>query len=144
MTLYLILSLSCISVVSFLTFVLLAARWFRHRGHLSCFGYTFFSKHTLNKRRHQDLHLQINMDGPMRYIEVLGDSQDAHKRTLGACYSTLSSMSDFVFVKSPITSQNAVGMSLSKKLFANSLRKVSTPTIQKFTVKTCKYVEVLI
>lgn len=144
MTLYLILSLSCISVVSFLTFVLLAARWFRHRGHLSCFGYTFFSKHTLNKRSHQDLHLQINMDGPMRYIEVVGDSQDAHKRTLGACYSTLSSMSDFVFVKSPITSQNAVGMSLSKKLFANSLRKVSTPTTQKFTVKTCKYVEVLI
>ncbi|XP_012685429.2 protocadherin gamma-C5-like isoform X34 [Clupea harengus] len=126
-TLYLILSLSCVLVVSFLTFALLAVRWFRHRGQLSCLGYTFFSKHALHKHRHQDLQLQINMDGSMRYIEVVGDSQDAHKRTLGPCYSTLSSFSDFVFVKSPITGQNAVAVSLSKKLFANSVSKQKPP-----------------
>ncbi|XP_048088424.1 protocadherin gamma-C5-like isoform X34 [Alosa alosa] len=127
LTLYFILTLSCVSVVSFLTFALLVVRWFRHRGQLSCFGYTFFSKHALDKHRHQDLHLQINMDGPMRYIEVVGDSKDAHKRTLGPCYSTLSSVSDFVFLKSPVTSQNAGRMSLSKKLFANSVSKQKPP-----------------
>ncbi|KAL2094529.1 hypothetical protein ACEWY4_009248 [Coilia grayii] len=126
-TFYLILSLSCVSVVSFLTFALLVARWFQGRRQLSCFGYTFFSKHTVHKHRDQDLQLQINMDGPLRYIEVVGDSKDGHKQTLGPCYSTLSSVSDFVFVKSPITSQNAVGMSLSKKLFVNSVSKQKPP-----------------
>uniref|UniRef100_A0A8C6UY47 Protocadherin gamma-C3 n=1 Tax=Neogobius melanostomus TaxID=47308 RepID=A0A8C6UY47_9GOBI len=68
-TLYLIISLACVSGVSFITFVVLMVRCLRHRS--PGLGGSDY--------------------GPIRYMEVVGGPQDPHTRTYRPCYSTLSS-----------------------------------------------------
>uniref|UniRef100_A0A673G7F3 Protocadherin gamma-C3 n=1 Tax=Sinocyclocheilus rhinocerous TaxID=307959 RepID=A0A673G7F3_9TELE len=99
-TLYLIISLGCVSLVSLLTMAVLLVRCIR---------------------AHKDLHLQLNTDGPIRYMEVVGGPQEPHTRTYRPCYSTLSSRSDFVFVKTPMLSHNnTLNMTLTRKHLMNS------------------------
>ncbi|CAL9706695.1 unnamed protein product [Knipowitschia caucasica] len=123
-TLYLIISLACVSGVSFITFVVLMVRCLRHRspglGDSDC---CCFEPRTsrYHQRPSKDLHLQLNTDGPIRYMEVVGGPQDPHTRTYRPCYSTLSSRSDFVFMKTPMLSQNnTLNMTLSKQHLMNS------------------------
>uniref|UniRef100_A0A8C6V3D1 Protocadherin gamma-C3 n=1 Tax=Neogobius melanostomus TaxID=47308 RepID=A0A8C6V3D1_9GOBI len=101
-TLYLIISLACVSGVSFITFVVLMVRCLRTSRY--------------HQRPSKDLHLQLNTDGPIRYMEVVGGPQDPHTRTYRPCYSTLSSRSDFVFMKTPMLSHNnTLNMTLSRQ-----------------------------
>uniref|UniRef100_A0A673GAT7 Protocadherin gamma-C3 n=1 Tax=Sinocyclocheilus rhinocerous TaxID=307959 RepID=A0A673GAT7_9TELE len=103
-TLYLIISLGCVSLVSLLTMAVLLVRCIR---------------------AHKDLHLQLNTDGPIRYMEVVGGPQEPHTRTYRPCYSTLSSRSDFVFVKTPMLSHNnTLNMTLTRKHLMNSANEV--------------------
>ncbi|MEQ2178572.1 hypothetical protein GOODEAATRI_015471 [Goodea atripinnis] len=98
-TLYLIISLACVSGVAFITFVVLMVRCLRHRGpglgdsECCCYGHHRSSRY--HQRPSKDLHLQLNTDGPIRYMEVVGGPQDPHTRTYRPCYSTISSRSDF-------------------------------------------------
>uniref|UniRef100_A0A8C6UZ43 Protocadherin gamma-C3 n=1 Tax=Neogobius melanostomus TaxID=47308 RepID=A0A8C6UZ43_9GOBI len=123
-TLYLIISLACVSGVSFITFVVLMVRCLRHRspglGGSDC---CCFENRTsrYHQRPSKDLHLQLNTDGPIRYMEVVGGPQDPHTRTYRPCYSTLSSRSDFVFMKTPMLSHNnTLNMTLSRQHLMNS------------------------
>ncbi|KAM9849560.1 protocadherin gamma-C5-like isoform 1-T1 [Aulostomus maculatus] len=131
-TLYLIISLACVSAVSFITFVVLMVRCLRHRGpglgdsDCCCYGYHRSSRY--HQRPSKDLHLQLNTDGPIRYMEVVGGPQEPHTRTYRPCYSTISSRSDFVFMKTPMLSHNnTLNMTLSRKHLMNSASEQKPP-----------------
>lgn len=126
-SLYLIISLGCVTLVFLVTIVVLLVRCLRHKDDLTC-CYSrkgFRSRHTYQQRSHKDLHLQLNTDGPIRYMEVVGGPQEPHTRTYRPCYSTLSSRSDFVFVKTPLLSHNnTLNMTLTRKHLLNSANEV--------------------
>ncbi|XP_036933378.1 protocadherin gamma-C5-like isoform X15 [Acanthopagrus latus] len=131
-TLYLIISLACVSAVSFITFVVVIVRCLRHRGpgiggsDCCCYGRHRSSRY--HQRPSKDLHLQLNTDGPIRYMEVVGGSQDPHTRTYRPCYSTISSRSDFVFMKQPMLSHNnTLNTTLSRKYLMNSACEQKPP-----------------
>uniref|UniRef100_UPI0009B471FF protocadherin 1 gamma 32 n=1 Tax=Monopterus albus TaxID=43700 RepID=UPI0009B471FF len=100
-TLYLIIALACVSAVAFITLVVLMVRCLRHHGpglggsDCCCYGRHRSSRY--HQRSGKDLHLQLNTDGPIRYMEVVGGPQDPHTHTYRPCYSTISSRNDFVF-----------------------------------------------
>uniref|UniRef100_A0A672SNT1 Cadherin domain-containing protein n=1 Tax=Sinocyclocheilus grahami TaxID=75366 RepID=A0A672SNT1_SINGR len=73
-TLYLIISLGCVTLVSLLTMTVLLVRCIRHKGGSTCcYSRTGFrSRPSYQQRAHKDLHLQLNTDGPIRYMEVVG------------------------------------------------------------------------
>lgn len=128
-TLYLIISLACVSAVSFITFVILMVRCLRHRGPglggSDCCCYGRYRSSRYHQRPSKDLHLQLNTDGPIRYMEVVGGPQEPHTRTYRPCYSTISSRSDFVFMKTPMLSHNnTLNMTLSRKHLMNSASEV--------------------
>lgn len=130
-TLYLIISLACVSGVAFITFVVFMVRCLRHRDPMlgdseCCFCcYDHHRPSRYHQRPSKDLHLQLNSDGPIRYMEVVGGPQDPHMRTYRPCYSTISSRSDFVFMKTPMLSQNnTLNMTLSRKQLMNSASEV--------------------
>uniref|UniRef100_A0A673GC05 Protocadherin gamma-C3 n=1 Tax=Sinocyclocheilus rhinocerous TaxID=307959 RepID=A0A673GC05_9TELE len=77
-TLYLIISLGCVSLVSLLTMAVLLVRCIRHKGGSTCcYSRTGFrSRHAYQQRAHKDLHLQLNTDGPIRYMEQKPPSAD--------------------------------------------------------------------
>ncbi|GAA6225391.1 protocadherin gamma-C5-like isoform X6 [Lates japonicus] len=131
-TLYLIISLACVSAVSFITFAVLMVRCLRHRGpglggsDCCCYGRHRSSRY--HQRPSKDLHLQLNTDGPIRYMEVVGGPQEPHTRTYRPCYSTISSRSDFVFMKTPMLSHNnTLNMTLSRKHLMNSASEQKPP-----------------
>ncbi|XP_076861938.1 protocadherin gamma-C5-like isoform X2 [Brachyhypopomus gauderio] len=136
-SLYLIIALSCVTLVFLVTTVVLVVRCLRHREDWPC-CYSrkgFRSRHAYQHRAHKDLHLQLNTDGPIRYMEVVGGPQDPHTRTYRPCYSTLSSRSDFVFVKTPMLSHNnTLNMTLTRKHLMNSANEQKPPnTDWRFT-----------
>lgn len=130
-TLYLIISLGCVTLVSLLTMAILLVRCIRHKGGSTC-CYSrsgLRSRHAYQQRANKDLHLQLNTDGPIRYMEVVGGPQEPHTRTYRPCYSTLSSRSDFVFVKTPILSHNnTLNMTLTRKHLMNSTNEQKPPS----------------
>ncbi|XP_029367983.1 protocadherin gamma-C5-like isoform X3 [Echeneis naucrates] len=131
-TLYLIISLACVSAVSFITFVILMVRCLRHRGPglggSDCCCYSRHRPSRYHQRPSKDLHLQLNTDGPIRYMEVVGGPQEPHTRTYRPCYSTISSRSDFVFMKTPMLSHNnTLNMTLSRKHLMNSASEQKPP-----------------
>ena len=131
-TLYLIISLACVSGVACITFVVLMIRCLRRRtpglGDSDCC--CCLERHRpsrYHQRPGKDLHLQLNSDGPIRYMEVVGGpNQDPNTRTYRPCYPpTLSRPSDFVFVKTPMMSHNnTLNMTLSRKHLMNSAGEV--------------------
>ncbi|XP_034399749.1 protocadherin gamma-C5-like isoform X5 [Cyclopterus lumpus] len=132
-TLYLIIALASVSAVSFITFVILMVRCLRHRDPglgdsdcCCCYGHHRSSRY--HQRPSKDLHLQLNTDGPIRYMEVVGGSQDPNTRTYRPCYSTISSRNDFVFMKTPMLSHNnTLNMTLSRKHLMNSASEQKPP-----------------
>ncbi|XP_047676049.1 protocadherin gamma-C5-like isoform X1 [Tachysurus fulvidraco] len=129
-SLYLIISLGCVTLVFLLTIVVLLVRCLRHKDDLTC-CYSrkgFRSRPSYQHRSHKDLHLQMNTDGPIRYMEVVGGPQEPHTRTYRPCYSTISSRSDFVFVKTPLLSHNnTLNMTLTRKHLLNSANEQKPP-----------------
>ncbi len=111
-TLYLIITLSFVIMVSFLVIIFVVVRWLSQHGYVMCLMQKLGFKHTQScEHQHNDLHLQLNTDGPIRYMEVVGASRDFNKHTYTHGFSTISSRSDFVFVKAP---QSTRSMRLSK------------------------------
>ncbi|XP_070993686.1 protocadherin gamma-C5-like [Oncorhynchus clarkii lewisi] len=97
-TLYLILSLASVSMLSLVTFVMLAVKCVRNsRSSGSCCmrlddldGYN-------NPNR--NLQIQLNTDGPIKYVEVLGGDMLSQSQSFRSCLSPMSEFSDFTFVK---------------------------------------------
>ncbi|XP_045574168.1 protocadherin gamma-C5 [Salmo salar] len=97
-TLYLILSLASVSVLSLVTFVILVVKCVRNsRSSGSC----CMRRDDLDgyKNPNRNLQIQLNTDGPIKYVEVLGGDMLSQSQSFRSCLSPMSEFSDFTFVK---------------------------------------------
>ncbi|XP_029918227.1 protocadherin gamma-C5-like isoform X7 [Myripristis murdjan] len=97
-TLYLILSLASVSVLSLVTFLILAVKCIRNsRSSGSCCMRRSDCDDYKNPNR--NLQIQLNTDGPIKYVEVLGGDMLSQSQSFRSCMSPMSEYSDFTFVK---------------------------------------------
>ncbi|XP_041929608.1 protocadherin 2 gamma 28 isoform X10 [Alosa sapidissima] len=95
-TFYLIVSLAAVSVLSLVTFFILLVRCARHSTTRST---CCMRRMDSDDFRARNLQLQLNTDGPIKYVEVLGGDMLSHSQSFRSCLSPLSEFSDFTFVK---------------------------------------------
>ncbi|KAM8910633.1 protocadherin gamma-C5-like isoform 2-T2 [Spinachia spinachia] len=100
-TLYLILSLASVSVLSLVTFLILAVRCVRNSTSSGscCMGRTDCDHY---KNPNRNLQIQLNTDGPIKYVEVLGGDMLSQSQSFRSCMSPMSPMSeysDFTMIK---------------------------------------------
>ncbi|XP_075959670.1 protocadherin gamma-C5-like [Anarhichas minor] len=100
-TLYLILSLASVSVLSLVTFLILAVKCMRNsRSSGSCCMTRTDCDNYKNPKR--NLQIQLNTDGPIKYVEVLGGDMLSQSQSFRSCMSPMSPMSeysDFTLIK---------------------------------------------
>ncbi|XP_030251929.1 protocadherin gamma-C5-like isoform X19 [Sparus aurata] len=97
-TLYLILSLAAVSVLSVLTFLILAVKCIRSsRSSGSCCMRRSDCDDYKNPNR--NLQIQLNTDGPIKYVEVLGGDMLSQSQSFRSCMSPMSEYSDFTLIK---------------------------------------------
>ncbi|XP_039670005.1 protocadherin gamma-C5-like isoform X2 [Perca fluviatilis] len=97
-TLYLILSLASVSVLSLLTFLILAVKCMRNsRSSGSCCMRRSDCDDYKNPNR--NLQIQLNTDGPIKYVEVLGGDMLSQSQSFRSCMSPMSEYSDFTLIK---------------------------------------------
>ncbi|XP_049324686.1 protocadherin gamma-C5-like isoform X11 [Astyanax mexicanus] len=96
-TLYLIISLASVSLLCLMTFFMLLAKCARSsRGSSSCCIRRSDSGY---KNPNRNLQIQLNTDGPIKYVEVLGGDMMSQSQSFGSCLSPMSEFSDFTLVK---------------------------------------------
>ncbi|XP_023814922.1 protocadherin gamma-C5-like [Oryzias latipes] len=98
-TLYLILSLASVSVLSLLTFVILAVKCMRNSrssGSCCCMRRSDSDDY---KNPNRNLQIQLNTDGPIKYVEVLGGDMMSQSQSFRSCMSPMSEYSDFTLIK---------------------------------------------
>ncbi|XP_054647613.1 protocadherin gamma-C5-like [Dunckerocampus dactyliophorus] len=97
-TLYLIVSLASVSVLSLVTLLILAVKCMRSsRSRASCC--TRRTHCDEDKKPNRKLHIQLNTDGPIKYVEVLGGDVMSQSHSFRSCMSPMSEYSDFTLVK---------------------------------------------
>ncbi|XP_030000822.1 protocadherin gamma-C5-like [Sphaeramia orbicularis] len=97
-TLYLILSLASVSVLSLVTFLILAVKCIRNsRSSGSCCMRRTDCDDYKNPNR--NLQIQLNTDGPIKYVEVLGGDMLSQSQSFRSCMSPMSEYSDFTLIK---------------------------------------------
>ncbi|XP_071314673.1 protocadherin gamma-C5-like [Trachinotus anak] len=97
-TLYLILSLASVSVLSLVTFLILAVKCIRSsRSSGSCCMRRSDCDDYKNPNR--NLQIQLNTDGPIKYVEVLGGDMLSQSQSFRSCMSPMSEYSDFTLIK---------------------------------------------
>ncbi|KAM9834088.1 LOW QUALITY PROTEIN: protocadherin gamma-C5-like [Syngnathus typhle] len=97
-TLYLIVSLASVSVLSLLTLLVLAVKCMRSSasGATCCMRRTHSDE---DKKPNRNLQIQLNTDGPIKYVEVLGGDVMSQSHSFRSCMSPMSEYSDFTLVK---------------------------------------------
>ncbi|XP_054890819.1 protocadherin gamma-C5-like isoform X9 [Poeciliopsis prolifica] len=96
-TLYLILSLASVSVLSLVTFLILAVKCIRgSRSSGSCMRRSDCDDY---KNPNRNLQIQLNTDGPIKYVEVLGGDMMSQSQSFRSCMSPMSEYSDFTLIK---------------------------------------------
>ncbi|XP_057705836.1 protocadherin gamma-C5-like isoform X24 [Corythoichthys intestinalis] len=97
-TLYLIVSLASVSVLSLITLLVLAVKCMRSSmsGASCCVRQTDCDE---DKKPNRNLHIQLNTDGPIKYVEVLGGDVMSQSHSFRSCMSPMSDYSDFTLVK---------------------------------------------
>nr|XP_057919338.1 protocadherin gamma-C5-like isoform X44 [Doryrhamphus excisus] len=97
-TLYLIVSLASVSVLSLVTLLILAVKCMRSsRSSASCCMRRTHCDE--DKKPNRKLHIQLNTDGPIKYVEVLGGDVMSQSHSFRSCMSPVSEYSDFTLVK---------------------------------------------
>ncbi|XP_069027579.1 protocadherin gamma-C5-like [Embiotoca jacksoni] len=97
-TLYLILSLAAVSVLSLVTFLILTVKCMRNsRSSDSCCMRRSDCDDYKNPNR--NLQIQLNTDGPIKYVEVLGGDMLSQSQSFRSCMSPMSEYSDFTLIK---------------------------------------------
>ncbi|KAL7848442.1 hypothetical protein AOLI_G00231600 [Acnodon oligacanthus] len=96
-TLYLIISLASVSLLCLLTFFILLVKCARgSRGSSSC---CIRRSESGYKNPNRNLQIQLNTDGPIKYVEVLGGDMMSQSQSFGSYLSPMSEFSDFTLVK---------------------------------------------
>ncbi|XP_016410801.1 protocadherin gamma-C5-like isoform X2 [Sinocyclocheilus rhinocerous] len=95
--LYLIISLGTVSVLSVLTLFTLVVKCVRSSiGSSSCCIRRTNSEY---KNPNRNLQIQLNTDGPIKYVEVLGGDMMSQSQSFGSYLSPMSEFSDLTLVK---------------------------------------------
>ncbi|XP_029556904.1 protocadherin gamma-C5 [Salmo trutta] len=129
-TFYLIISLASVSVLSLLTFLILVVKCVRNsRSSSSCCIRRADSDGYKNPNR--NLQLQLNTDGPIKYVEVLGGDMLSQSQSFRSCLSPVSEFSDFTLVKPSSTTDfkdmiNVLDASLPDSAWTFESQQVST------------------
>ncbi|XDV54086.1 hypothetical protein PO909_022460 [Leuciscus waleckii] len=96
-TLYLIISLASVSLLCLVTFFILLVKCARgSRGDSSCCIRRTDSGY---KNPNRNLQIQLNTDGPIKYVEVLGGDMMSQSQSFGSYLSPMSEFSDLTLVK---------------------------------------------
>ncbi|XP_042588356.1 protocadherin gamma-C5-like isoform X10 [Cyprinus carpio] len=96
-TLYLIISLGTVSLLSVLTLFTLIVKCVRSSiGSSSCCVRRTDSEY---KNPNRNLQIQLNTDGPIKYVEVLGGDMMSQSQSFGSYLSPMSEFSDLTLVK---------------------------------------------
>ncbi len=96
-TLYLIISLGTVSLLSVLTLFTLIVKCVRSSiGSSSCCIRRTNSEY---KNPNRNLQIQLNSDGPIKYVEVLGGDMMSQSQSFGSYLSPMSEFSDLTLVK---------------------------------------------
>ncbi|KAF3838416.1 hypothetical protein F7725_010184 [Dissostichus mawsoni] len=97
-TLYLILSLASVSVLSLVTFLILAVKCMRNS---SSSGRCCMRRSDCDnyKNPNRNMQIQLNTDGPIKYVEVLGGDMMSQSQSFRSCMSPMSEYSDFTLIK---------------------------------------------
>ncbi|XP_052464300.1 protocadherin gamma-C5 isoform X8 [Carassius gibelio] len=96
-TLYLIIALASVSLLSLMTFFILLVKCARgSRGDSSCCIRRTNSDY---KNSNRNLQIQLNTDGPIKYVEVLGGDMMSQSQSFGSYLSPMSEFSDLTLVK---------------------------------------------
>ncbi|XP_035391379.1 protocadherin gamma-C5-like isoform X3 [Electrophorus electricus] len=96
-TLYLIISLASVSLLCLLTFFILLVKCARSSsGSSNCCMRRNDSGYKIPNR---NLQIQLNTDGPIKYVEVLGGDMMSQSQSFGSYLSPMSEFSDFTLVK---------------------------------------------
>ncbi|XP_077098966.1 protocadherin gamma-C5-like isoform X10 [Siphateles boraxobius] len=96
-TLYLIISLASVSLLCLMTFFILLVKCARgSRGGSSCCISRTDSGY---KNPNRNLQIQLNTDGPIKYVEVLGGDMMSQSQSFGSYLSPMSEFSDLTLVK---------------------------------------------
>uniref|UniRef100_A0AAR2LUW2 Cadherin domain-containing protein n=1 Tax=Pygocentrus nattereri TaxID=42514 RepID=A0AAR2LUW2_PYGNA len=96
-TLYLIISLASVSLLCLMTFFILLVKCARgSRGSSSC---CIRRSESGYKNPNRNLQIQLNTDGPIKYVEVLGGDMMSQSQSFGSYLSPISEFSDFTLVK---------------------------------------------
>ncbi|CAN9514982.1 unnamed protein product [Ophioblennius macclurei] len=98
-TLYLILSLASVSVLSLVTFLILAVKCIRSSSRSSGSCCMRRSDCDDYKNPNRNLQIQLNTDGPIKYVEVLGGDMLSQSQSFRSCMSPMSEYSDFTLIK---------------------------------------------
>ncbi len=93
-TLYLIISLALVSLLSLVTFFILLVKC--ARGSRTCCIRRTNSEY---KNPNRNLQIQLNSDGPIKYVEVLGGDMMSQSQSFGSYLSPMSEFSDLTLVK---------------------------------------------
>ncbi len=136
-TLYLIISLASVSLLCLLTFFILLVKC--TRGSRSCCIRT--SSEYKNPNR--NLQIQLNTDGPIKYVEVLGGDMMSQSQSFGSYLSPMSEFSDLTLVKPSSTTNftdtlNVLDASLPDSAWTFESQQVRNRIIINLTsVQTC-------
>ncbi|KAL7395476.1 hypothetical protein ABVT39_017495 [Epinephelus coioides] len=141
-TLYLILSLASVSVLSLVTFLILAVKCMRNsRSSGTCCMRRSDCDDYKNPNR--NLQIQLNTDGPIKYVEVLGGDMLSQSQSFRSCMSPMSEYSDFTLIKPSSTTDfkeviSVLDASLpdSTWTFESQQSTYSFMTVQKGEVRT--------
>ncbi len=96
-TLYLIISLGTVSLLSVLTLFTLIVKCVRSSiGSSSC---CFRRTNSEYKNPNRNLQIQLNSDGPIKYVEVLGGDMMSQSQSFGSYLSPMSEFSDLTLIK---------------------------------------------
>ncbi|CAM5170960.1 unnamed protein product [Natator depressus] len=97
LTLYLIIALVAVSMVSLVTFIVLSAKCLRKRDRHSCCCLSNSPSRDIFK--HSSPKLQLNTDGTLKYMEVTLRPTDSQSQCYRTCFSPGSDRSDFTFMR---------------------------------------------
>ncbi|XP_037403081.1 protocadherin gamma-C5-like [Pygocentrus nattereri] len=128
-TLYLIISLASVSLLCLMTFFILLVKCARgSRGSSSC---CIRRSESGYKNPNRNLQIQLNTDGPIKYVEVLGGDMMSQSQSFGSYLSPMSEFSDFTLVKPSSTTDftdtlNVLDASLPDSTWKFESQQVST------------------
>ncbi len=128
-TLYLIISLGTVSVLCLLTFFTLIVKCVKNStDSSSCCVRRTDSGY---KNSNRNLQIQLNTDGPIKYVEVLGGDMMSQSQSFGSYLSPMSEFSDLTLIKPSSTTNftdtlNVLDASLPDSAWTFESQQVST------------------